>query len=623
MQPRARRRTADRRPPSPAAVCAPDNAADSVSAAGAGNLAESGNPAGAGAPADSSDPADSGRAAGAGSAADSISAAGAGNPAGTGRAADNVGGVAESPSEARSDPGSAVPGQVPPGRSDGGGDAGPGRTWRVRVIGVLSRHRLVCVLLAAGLVMRVLTQVAYHPALIYVDSLKYLYGEYPGSDPLGYRVPLRIILLIGDLGTVAAIQHVLGLALAVALYAVLLRCGAARWLAAIAVAPVLLDAYQLQMEHMIMPDVWFEAMLVAGLAVLLWRPAVSWPFAVAAGLILGSSATVKQVGEILILPAVLYLLAVGGGWRRAAGTSAVLAAAFLLPILGYSSVSYARTGHFWLSAGQSRAGRMAAAADCATLKLPAAVRPLCPTPAEQAQGPDWLEHSGHSPLHAAAIPPGANRAKLISALTSAVEHQQPARVVASIARDSLRLFAVTRTGGPGVTPIARWQFQTRYPTHPPWVNVGRGHVIVIGLQRRVFGRFRFSDLAPSYGGAAQVNWPAAAFLRFYQLYGGYAPGPLLALCVLAGLAGSFLALTRRVRAGRSRRLALACLLFTATTVAVLLAPDVLEFSWRYQLPAVVFLPPAGVLGASVLLAIRQARRQPQGERVIADEQTET
>jgi len=28
MQPRARRRTADRRPPSPAAVCAPDNAAE-------------------------------------------------------------------------------------------------------------------------------------------------------------------------------------------------------------------------------------------------------------------------------------------------------------------------------------------------------------------------------------------------------------------------------------------------------------------------------------------------------------------------------------------------------------------------------------------------------------------
>ena len=72
---------------------------------------------------------------------------------------------------------------------------------------------------------------------------------------------------------------------------------------------MLLDAYQLQMEQMIMPDVWFEAMILAGLAVLLWRPAVSPPLAVAAGLLLGLSATVKSLGEFLILPALAYLLA--------------------------------------------------------------------------------------------------------------------------------------------------------------------------------------------------------------------------------------------------------------------------------------------------------------------------
>ena len=53
---------------------------------------------------------------------------------------------------------------------------------------VLRRHWLVSALLAAGLALRLLTQVAYHPALIYVDSLKYLYGVYPGADPLGYTV---------------------------------------------------------------------------------------------------------------------------------------------------------------------------------------------------------------------------------------------------------------------------------------------------------------------------------------------------------------------------------------------------------------------------------------------------
>jgi hypothetical protein len=481
--------------------------------------------------------------------------------------------------------------------------------WPARTALLLRRHWLVSVFLAAGLVLRVLAKVAYSPALIYVDTLKYLYGVYPGSDPLGYRALLKVILPFGGLPVVAVLQSLLGLAVAVVLYVVLLRRGTARWLAAVAVAPVLLDAYQLQMEQTIMPDVWFDALIVAGLAVLLWRPVVSVRFAVAAGLILGSSATFKAVGEVLVLPAVLFLLVSGGGWRRAVGHAAALAAAFALPILAYCTFSYADTGHFWLAGPQKTSGRLAAAADCATLKLPADVRPLCPSPAQQAQGPDWLVHSSASPLHSAPIPPAANRAKLVGELGSAIEHQQPLRVVVGIAQDSLRLFSVTRTPTPWISPISRWQFQTSYPTYPHWVTLGRGNVIIVGLQRKAFGMFRFHPLSPAYGGPARVDRPIASFLRSYQLDGGFTPGPLLLLFVLAGLAGSVLTLIRRARGTRSRQLGLGCLLFTATAVVVLLVPDVLEFSWRYQLPALITLPPAGVLGISAILTGRQARRE--------------
>ena len=479
--------------------------------------------------------------------------------------------------------------------------------WSARTALLLRRHWLVSVFLAAGLVLRVLAKVAYSPALIYVDTLKYLYGVYPGSDPLGYRALLKVVLAFGGLPVVAVLQSLLGLAVAVTLYVVLLRRGTARWLAAVAVAPVLLDAYQLQMEQTIMPDVWFNALIVAGLAVLLWRPVVSVRVAVAAGLILGLSATFKAVGEVLVLPAVLFLLASGGGWRRAVGHAAALAAAFAVPILAYSAFSYADTGHFWLARQQSTSGRLASAADCATLKLPADLRPLCPTPAEQAQGPDWLEHSSASPLHSAPIPPGASRLKLIAELGAAVEHQQPLRVAVAIAQDSLRLFAVTRTPSPWISPISRWQFQTSYPTYPHWVTLGRGNVIVVGLQRKAFGMFRFHPLSPAYGGPARVDRPIAAFLRSYQLDGGFTPGPLLAVFTLAGLAGSALVLVRRARGTRSQQMGLACLLFTVTGVVILLVPDVLEFSWRYQLPALITLPPAGVLGISAILASRQAR----------------
>ena len=500
------------------------------------------------------------------------------------------------------------------------------------------RHWLFSVLLAAGLVMRVLAQVAYHPALIYVDTLKYLYGASPGSEPLGYTAILRVILTVGNLATVAGIQHLLGLAMAVVLYAVLLRRGVPRWLAALAAAPVLLDAYQLQMEQMIMPDVWFEALVVAGLAVLLWHPRVSLPIAVAGGVIFAVAATVMQLGEVLVVPAVIFTLSAGfqtgGGWRHALSRSAALAVAFGLVILGYCGLSYLHNGRFYVANRQSVSGRLAAAADCATLSLPANVRPLCPTPAQQANGPDWLEHSGSSPLHA------DHHGHLIRQLSSAVLGQQFPQVVASIARDSLRLFALTRDPVQSLTPISRWQFQTSYPTYPPWTEVCPGQLsakaclaqqqaiqqrvapvsdtllrpdgtIVVGVQKHAFGKFQASKLRLAYGRDAQVNRPIAAFLRGYQLHGGYTPGPLLALFCLTGLAGSLLLLSRRLD-GRTRQLALGCLLFTATAAAVLLPPDIYEYSWRYELPAVVTLVPAGVLGIWALVTMRNALKMPRG-----------
>jgi hypothetical protein len=483
--------------------------------------------------------------------------------------------------------------------------------WRRRgelATAVARRHWLACLLLAAGLALRVLAQLAYQPALIYVDTAKYLYGAYPGSDPLGYKVPLKVILLVSNLGAVVAVQHLLGLAMAAALYVLLLRRGVSRWLAAIAMAPVLLDAYQLQMEATIMPDVWFEALLVAGLVFLLWRPVVTVPFAVAAGLLLGASATMWQTGEVLVLPAVLFLLAGGGGWRRALTRSAALAVAFALPILLYCTVSDIRTGHFWLSRGQTSIGRLAGAADCATLRVPADVRALCPTPREQALGPDWLEHSGQSPLYTAHIPPGTKRSVLMAELGSAIRHQQPLRVARAIARDSVRLFALTRDGVPSVTPISRWQFQSRYPTYPPWVGLRHG-TIMIGLQAP-FAPFRFVPLKASYGSHAQFRPSIASFLRAYQLDGGYTPGPLLALACLLGLAGSLLVIFRRRLGPRGQQAGLACLLFTVAGALLLLVPDVFEFSWRYQLSAAITLPAAGALGLSALLGWRRQRREP-------------
>ena len=48
----------------------------------------------------------------------------------------------------------------------------------------LAVHRAV----HGRLVLRILTQIAYRPALLYIDSTKYLLNAYPGDDPPGYQL---------------------------------------------------------------------------------------------------------------------------------------------------------------------------------------------------------------------------------------------------------------------------------------------------------------------------------------------------------------------------------------------------------------------------------------------------
>jgi hypothetical protein len=124
------------------------------------------------------------------------------------------------------------------------------------------------------------------------------------------------------------------------------------------------------------------------------------------------------------------------------------------------------------------------------------------------------------------------------------------------------------------------------------------------------------------GGGPVVAAPLAAFLRAYQLGSGYTPGPLLALMTLAGLAGT-LSLARRHATPAQRDAARACLLTFTTAVAILLVSDAFEFSWRYQLPALITLPPAAALAITALFTHRRAESgQPPGTASAPGGQTQ-
>jgi hypothetical protein len=490
---------------------------------------------------------------------------------------------------------------------------------------------MLLVVLAGGVMLRAIAQIAYEPALLFIDSKKYIFGTdfvhtiWGSFDPLGYSLlVLRPVLLFGgDLAYVVLIQHGLGMAMALALYALMVRRGAWRWLAALAVAPVLLDAYQLNAEQTIMPDVLFEALVVAGIVLLLWQRRPGLFLVILGGLAFGASAPVRQVGEALIAPALVYVVLAAPGWRRKIVHGVALTACFALPVLGYMTYSAVVLHYGFELSNMGTAylyGRTGHAADCATLKLPAIERPLCPTPEVAAQlGVDGLVNSPESPrvlyqpvdVHLGLFD---DTMTMQEAMAYSVLKQQPLRVAGDIARDSVKLFALTRNTAQGDTPIRRWQFQFGYPYYPPGVSWHGPNSV-----NRVFKR-------TGGGGHARVHWKADIALRYYQLHIGYTPGPVFLFGLLAGLAGIF-----TFRRRRDPGPALACLLVTGSAVAVLLGADLYEFSWRYQLPALITLPVAAAIGVTAVTRHVQARRtqaaaarsaaaqaQPAGELAAGD-----
>ena len=226
-------------------------------------------------------------------------------------------------------------------------------------------------------------------------------------------------------------------------------------------------------------------------------------------------------------------------------TVAAPVVAFALPIALYCGASYANNGHFRL-AGADHGGRVVAAADCATLTLPPAVRPLCPTPAEQAKGPDWLKTSKYSPLaprrHPGRGEPGQ------ADLRADLGDQEPA-AAADRGRDHPRHGTPVR-GDPHAQPLGHAPVPLAVPDPLPDLSPldhararerhrGRGPA-------RGVRAFHFSNLKPAYGGKAQVNRSVASFLRSYQLNGGFTPGPFLLLCTAAGVIGTLLAIVLQV-----------------------------------------------------------------------------
>ena len=459
---------------------------------------------------------------------------------------------------------------------------------------LLRTHWLLAVFLVAGIVLRVLATIAYRPAIVYTDSVQYLNNMGKLSpdqlNPIGYDFVLRPMVWIGGLTFVVIVQHLVGLLLGVAIYALARRLTVYRWLAALAAAPILLDAYQVQIEQNIMAETTFDVLLVAILWLLLGRGSPGWKRAALVGVLIGAAFTVRAIGMVLLVAVVLYLIVVGNAWRKRrldlVRRTAAAIAGFAVVFGAYATYYHADTGRWGFTGAENQVlyGRTAVVANCAKLPLNEGTRLFCPKePLGQRLGVDKYAHNHYGdPNWPGPLPPGTTKRQLATEFARLVIRHQPLDVTWAALKDFAKGFAPTRTTSPDDVPLDRWQFQLTYPN--------------LQDPNTAKAADRWGKSEPHV-----VRVPAE-ILRAYQLHGGYTSGSLLGLCLLIALA-AVAGLGRAKTSG----LRSAALLPAAAGVILLLGSAAFEFSWRYQLPALVFFPLAGAIGLRALLGKDQAR----------------
>jgi hypothetical protein len=434
----------------------------------------------------------------------------------------------------------------------------------------------------------VLATLAYRPALIFPDSVSYLdnvtrFKPYT-IRPLGYPAFLKLLPIGHQLAVIPGAQHLMGLAIGVALYVLLVRLGVPAWGAALGAAPVLLDAYQVNLEEFILSETLFEALLVAAVAVLLWRPRPGYARLAVAGLLFAAVALTRANGLVLVVPGLVAALAMRAGWRGLA----LMVAAFAVPLIAYAFWFQSTNGSFGLTSygGRFLYARVAPFADCSKFSVPADERVLCPAgtpghrPTTDGSSVEFFMWSEGSPVFK--IADNEQRGKLAGAFAKRVILHQPWKYTTTVLHDFFRSFALTRSTHHGELPVSRWQFQLDYPTLTPYLT----------------------KTIQEHGGThARVVRGPARILRAYQK-GGYLPGTVLAIALVAALVAA-------LGFGRGSELRIGSAVFASLGVLILgVAVLANQFSWRYQIPSLVLLPPAGALGLTALLRGRPADAAP-------------
>jgi hypothetical protein len=456
-----------------------------------------------------------------------------------------------------------------------------------RALALASRHRVFTVLAALGLLLRVVTMLGYRWAMWFNDSYQYVASALDGEPhivrPNGYAFWLALLEPFHSFGLVTALQHLMGLATATLIYVLLWRrFGLPKWAASLAAVPVLFDAYQVQLEHLVLSDVPFLLLMTVLVHLsLTWRE-ITVRRGLVLGLLTASVALMRSIGLGLMIVVIVYFLVKRVNWRAVAA----LVVSCALPLLGYAAWFDAHYGRFALSNsdGPFLYARVMKFADCYKIHPPVEESALCSgLPVDERPSSQFYVWGQVSPLDRYSGALFSNeKSELAGRFARRAIMAQPGDYLDAIVYDVVRVFRWNREVYPDPPTYNMYQFRTTTEPISDWAVP-------------ILARYQPGDARP------KIVEPYAGFMRFYQSY-FFLPGTIVGIALAAALVG----IVRRWREWGGE-----AVLPWGFTAALLTAPAATaEFDYRYVVPAV----PMAFLAAFIALRDLRLRRRADEER---------
>ncbi|MEV0135955.1 phospholipid carrier-dependent glycosyltransferase [Dactylosporangium sp. NPDC050688] len=466
----------------------------------------------------------------------------------------------------------------------------------------LREHRMLAGLVAIGATIRLGMMFAYYPAFGYFyDTRGYLdaaSSTTPGTIwPFGYSAMLKVLdAVTGQIVSVSAVQHLMGLALGVAVYALLTRRDVRRSWAALAAAPVLLDARQIQLEHYVLSETLFTFLLLAGVTLLMWAQRPPLWLTACAGAVIALAALTRTVGQPLAVLIIGYLIVRRVGWRHVA----VFTVAVTVPMGGYLVWYHRHHGEYAFNgySGRYLWQRTTTFVDCSRTDFTPREREICP--------PEPLGRREVSDIYFWGLDrdrigqryPGPGHDALFAGFARKAVLGQPGDFLAAVTTD---IWHLVQPGWPAPQRIA---CTTDMWTMPSGGRSGN-QVSACTAILMVTG-FRPVGSGPAAPAATPLNSSLWAYGQTFVT-----PPSVLLLGALLAL---LLAAWSRRPAGRwpggGRAAADAALLATMSLAMLLLGVALSVIDLRFTVPLLTTVPPALALAATTLRRRPALREEP-------------